>query len=205
MARADGMTAARLRALYPAPTGRAAVKVLDHLDKHCCRFLENSPFAILATTTGTELDISPKGDPYGFVVIEDETHILLPDRPGNNRLDGMLNILENPAVALLFLIPGVNESLRVNGTAEILEDDVLREMCSVNGKEPLTVIRVTVQEAFIHCGKAMMRSGLWRGESWPQERPIATLGQMTADQSGDADSPIESEAAMLQRYRRVLY
>lgn len=199
------MTAARLRELYPEPGGAAAVKVLDHLDIHCRRFIENAPFAVVATTTGTELDLSPKGDPYGFAKILDDRHLLLPDRPGNNRLDGMLNILANPAVAVLFLIPSVNESLRVNGRAEILEEDALRALCEVNGKRPLTVLKVTVEEVFIHCGKAMMRSGLWHPESWPQERPVATLGRMMADHSGASDGPVESEFSMLQRYRKSLY
>lgn len=197
------MTPDRLRELYGPTNPRAAVKVIDHLDHHCRDFIAAAPFLVLATGDGTTLDVSPKGDPAGFVVVEDDHHLLIPDRPGNNRIDGLLNILKNPAIGLIFLIPGVDETLRVNGNATIHEDVESREKCALKGRLPLTVTRVAVAEAFSHCGKAPIRAGLWKPESWAPERPVATLFEMVRDH-GNVEVPTVDQAEIEAMYHQEL-
>lgn len=197
------MTPDRLRALYGEVSPRAAAKVIHSFDGHCRQFIGQSTFMLIATTNGRELDVSPKGDPAGFVEVESDRTLLIPDRRGNNRIDGLLNILANPQVALLFLIPTVDETLRVNGTAEILEDPAICDRFKVNGQPPKTVIRVTAAEIFTHCGKAPMRAGLWKPEGWPAVRPVPTLGVMIRDHAG-MDSPVQQDAVE-DEYRRTLY
>ncbi len=198
------MTEDRLRALYGAVSPRAAVKVLDRLDSHCHAFIAASPFMVLATSDGDRLDVSPKGDPAGFVRIEDDHHLLIPDRPGNNRLDGLLNILRHPRVALIFLIPSVDETLRVNGHATIHDDADLCARCALKGRAPKTVLRVRIDEAYLHCGKAPMRAGLWTPQGWPSERPVATLNEILRDQVGIAPDDL-SQQAVESGYRQTLY
>jgi PPOX class probable FMN-dependent enzyme len=197
-------TEEELRALYGAPSQRAAVKVIGHLDRHCRDFIAHSPFMVLATSDGARLDVSPKGDPAGFVQVEDDHHLIVPDRPGNNRIDGLLNLLRNPAVALIFFIPSVDETLRVNVTAEIRDDEELRQLCALKGKLPKTVLRVRVHEVFSHCGKAPLRGGLWKPETWPAKRPVATLTEIVRDHSGHQVDSVE-QSAVDELYRRTLY
>jgi len=198
------MTEQRLRALYGPPTERAAKKVIRRFDDHCRAFIAASPFLVLATGDGATLDVSPKGDPAGFVLVEDETRLLLPDRPGNNRIDGLLNLLRNPQVALLFLIPSVDETLRVNGRAEIIDDPALCARCAMNGRAPKTVTRIAADEIFLHCGKAPLRAGLWNPEGWPAARPVPTLNAIIRDH---AQVAVDSTAqrAVDARYRETLY
>lgn len=198
------MTEDRLREIYGEISPRAAVKVIDRLDKHCRDFIAASPFLVLATGDGTRLDVSPKGDPEGFVQVEDDKHLILPDRPGNNRLDGMLNLLRHPAVALIFLIPTVEETLRINGRAEISEDEDLRARCAINGRLPRTVLRIEVEEIFIHCGKALLRGGVWKPESWPTARPVATLYEVVRDH-GQVEVVSTDQAYIDESYRKTLY
>ncbi|MGB7206987.1 MAG: pyridoxamine 5'-phosphate oxidase family protein [Anderseniella sp.] len=197
-------SAAQLKDIYGQPSERAAAKVIDRLDSHCRQFIANSPFMVLATTNGDALDVSPKGDPAGFVQVEDDHHLIVPDRPGNNRIDGLLNLLRNPAVALIFFIPTVDETLRVNGLAEIRDDEELRQLCALKGKLPKTVLRVRVREVFSHCGKAPLRAGLWKPETWQTQRPVATLNEIVRDHSGLAVDSIE-QSAVDELYRRTLY
>ncbi len=199
-----GMTRERLRALYGDPSPRAAAKVIDRLDAHCRAFIAQSTFMVLATSDGRGLDISPKGDPAGFVRVEDDLHLIVPDRPGNNRLDGMMNILDNPEVALLFLIATVAETLRINGRAGISEDPALRDACAINGRVPKTVLRIAVREAFLHCGKAPLRAGLWKPGTWPAARPVATLNEIVRDHAGIAVDETGQDAVDAL-YRRTLY
>ena len=198
------MTEARLRELYGEATPRAAAKVIRTLDRHCREFIANSPFLVIATSDGETLDASPKGDPAGFVIVEDDTHLLLPDRPGNNRIDGMLNILRNPKVALLFLIPSVNETLRINGHATIHDDPELCERGALNGRAPKTVMRIAVEEIFVHCGKAPLRAGLWKPESWPASRLVATLNEIVRDHA-QMEVGATDQAAVDEMYARTLY
>lgn len=197
------MTPERLRELYDDARPAALKKVIDHVDLHARRFLEACPYAILATTNGTSMDISPKGDPKGFIAVEDAHHIVLPDRPGNNRLDGMLNILSHPQVALLLIIPSVRETMRINGTATIVDDEKMCAAHALNGRVPKTVLRIRVQEVMTHCGKSAMRSGLWDPSSWPKERPVANQSEMLRDHT-QTDMEILTDTEIERRYRDML-
>ena len=197
--------AAELRALYGQPNVRAANKVLPRLDEHCRAFIGLSPFCVLGTAAADGLaDCSPKGDAPGFVQVLDDETLLIPDRLGNNRVDSMSNIVENPNVSLIFLVPGMNETLRVNGKATITTDDSLLESLSVNGKQPKTGLVVKVDEAFLHCAKALMRSKLWDPERHIDRKSFPSLGRILADQTG-VQSPEVAEAAVQEAYRTKLY
>jgi PPOX class probable FMN-dependent enzyme len=197
------VTEARLREIYGPPTPRAAAKQIDHLDAHCRAFIAASPFLLMATSDGTRLDVSPKGDRPGFAVVEDDHHLLIPDWPGNSRIDGLRNIVVQPQVGLIFLIPSVRETLRVNGRASIHDDRELLQACALNGRLPLTVLRVTVKEVFLHCAKAFLRSQLWQPETWPGTRPVPPMGEMIRDHAG-ISGPVETEAETTARYLAML-
>ncbi len=152
---------AALRALHPVALSRATDKVLPALDRHCRNIIARSPFCVIATQGPDGADVSPRGDPPGFVRVLDDRTLLLPDRIGNNRLDGMSNLLGNPRIGMLFLVPGMNETLRINGTARITDDARLLEDCAFDGRVPKVGLVVAVEEAFLHCGKALVRSSLW--------------------------------------------
>lgn len=197
--------AAELRALYGQPNVRAANKVLPRLDEHCRAFIGLSPFCVLGTAAADgSADCSPKGDAPGFVQVLDDETLLIPDRLGNNRVDSMSNIVENPNVSLIFLVPGMNETLRVNGKATITTDDSLLEPLSINGKQPRTGLVIKVDEAFLHCAKALMRSKLWDPERHIDRKSFPSLGRILADQTG-AQSPEVAEAAVEEAYRTKLY
>lgn len=194
-----------LRRVYKPALGRSVEKQLDHLDPHCRKFLSLAPFLVIGTQGIENLgDVAPRGDHPGFVAVPDANTVLIPDRPGNNRLDNYTNILENPKVSLVFLIPGVNETLRINGIAEIRDDADLLEMFSVGGKLPITVLKVTVREAYLHCAKALMRSRLWSPEAQVERSVLPSMGQMIKDQT-KAEEPPEGQAEMEARYEKVLY
>lgn len=196
---------AGLERLYGEVHPLAKVKAVDHLDVHCRNFIANSPFFLLATSNGTDLDVSPKGDPAGSVIVEDDGRaMLLADRPGNNRIDGLLNMLDHPQVATIFLIPGVRETLRVNGHATIHDEPEVLDRCLINGRRPITVTRVEVSEAYLHCAKALIRSKLWDTSNWPEQRPVPTMSEMIGDHVGKS-LPYESDAAMAERYKPMLY
>jgi PPOX class probable FMN-dependent enzyme len=195
---------AELRALYGETHPRAAKKVIDRLDGHCLAFIAASPFVLIATTDGCRVDVSPKGDPAGSVVVEDDRHILFADRPGNNRIDGLLNVLKHPRVGTIFLIPGVRETLRVNGMATIHAEPELLERCAVNGRLPVTVLRLEVEEVFLHCAKALLRSRLWEPASWPAERPVPVMSDMIRDHCKE-DLAHEPDEDMVRRYATMLY
>ena len=162
----------RLREVLGRPGERALLKEQPRLDEHCRAFIERSPFLLLATSGASgRCDVSPKGDPPGFVVVLDEYRLAIPDRLGNKRLDGMRNILENPHVGLIFLIPGREDTLRVNGRAWIVEDDEILERMVMGGKRPPFAIGVEVEEAFLHCPRAFMRSHLWDATQFGDELP----------------------------------
>jgi uncharacterized protein len=174
-----------LRRTYktPEPDAGSIRKEMKKLDGHCRAFIARSPFVLIGSSDGKgNADVTPKGDKPGFAAILDDTTIAIPDRPGNNRLDTLENIVSNPAIGLLFLIPGMNETLRVNGEARITIDPALRERLAVDGKPPLSVVVVTVKAAYMHCAKAFMRSQLWRPESWPDRASMPTLGEILRDQ-----------------------
>lgn len=193
-----------LRALYGPAGERSRLKQLPRLDRHCRRFIELSPFVLLATSGADGLsDVTPRGDQPGFVIAPDNETLLIPDRPGNNRLDSLLNIVDRPGVGLLFLIPGVDETLRVNGIAEIRDDDDLRAQFVVDGKTPKTVLKVAIREAYLHCAKAFMRSRLWDASAHIPRDSLPSMGQMLKDQLNWATAETQDE--MLARYRQTLY
>lgn len=193
-----------LRALYPPVRERSRLKVLPALDGHGRRFIGLSPLVMVASFgSDGRADVTPRGDLPGFVAIEDERTLLLPDRPGNNRLDTLTNLVTNPAIGLLFLIPGVDETLRVNGRAEIRDDADLLARFAVGEKPPATVLRVTVEEAYLHCAKAFMRSGAWDPARQIDRARLPSMGEMLRDQLGLATA--ETQAEMLERYKATLY
>ena len=198
------MTPERLLEIYGKASGLAAEKVIDRLDQHCRDFIAASPFIVLATSDGSTLDVSPKGDPAGFVAVEDDRHLILPDRPGNNRIDGLWNIMEHPQVSIIFFIPSVTETLRIKGRAEILDDPALLSKHAMKGRDPLTVTRIEVEEIFLHCGKAPLRAGLWTPDAWPATRPVGTLFEMAQDHAGMKNEDA-SEEAVQKIYQATLY
>jgi uncharacterized protein len=200
-------TEADLRALVGAPSALAVAKEHATLDAHCRAFIARSPFLLLATSGAAgRCDVSPKGDTPGFVLVLDERRLLIPDRPGNKRLDGMRNLLQNPHVGLIFLIPGVEETLRVNGRAWIVRDDDLLARCEARGNVPTLGIGVEVEEAFIHCAKAFKRSGLWEPARWPALDGLASPAQMLYDHMQPPGKTVaDVERALQESYTQRLY
>lgn len=198
-------TADQLRQIYKLPKGRPLEKVINRFEKHSRNFVAHSPFLIVGSVRkGGLSDVSPRGEEPGFVKIIDDTTLAIPDRPGNNRLDTLSNLLERPYVGLIFLIPGINETLRINGTAEIRDDDDLRELFIVRERMPPTVLLVKVHEIYLHCAKALMRSKLWDDGTKIERSQLPTMGQMINDQT-NAGTPPESQVDMIERYKNLLY
>ena len=194
----------QLRDLYGEPSERAVKKQLTRLDRHCRNFIALSPFLVIASSDPSgRCDASPKGDAAGFVRVVDDTTLLIPDRLGNNRVDTIGNLLACPGVGLIFFVPGLRETLRVNGRARITSDPALLEPCAVNGKVPRSGILVTAEEVYFHCGKALIRSDLWNPEKHVTDFP--SLGRIIAEQIGDGRSIEESERATAESYRTRLY
>jgi len=194
-----------LRALYPPTVERAVLKEMSALDRHAKRYIELSPFVALATTGVDGLgDVTPRGGEPGQVRVENDNSVLLPDWPGNNRLDSLENIIDCPGVGLLFLIPGVKETLRVNGKAEIITDDDVRQLFEMRGKLPRSVIRIAVEEVYLHCAKALMRSHLWDDAARIKRSELPTMNQMIRDQTGSS-GPLIGQEEMEESYKAVLY
>ncbi len=171
-----------LRAILPEPFDLVTRKTLDHLDKHCGVFINRAPFMILASADAAgHIDVSPRGDPQGFVKILDGKTLAIPDRLGNRRADTMENIVQNPKVGLIFLIPGKTETLRISGSAIIVRDEELRNSMAVKGRSPELAIVVNVEEAFFHCSKCMLRSKLWQTEHWPSLEGLPRLAETMVD------------------------
>jgi uncharacterized protein len=194
-----------LRALYPPVNERSRLKQIDHLDEHCRAFIAASPFFVIGTCGPAGVDCSPRGDPVGSVLMADEKTLLIPDRRGNNRLDCLCNLLKNPAVGLLFLVPGVNETLRVNGRARITTDPALLARLAMDGRPPVTVIEVTVDEAFVQCGRALMRSDLWNPDARVDRASVPSMGTMLAAHTGGAVEAASYDADLPDRLTRELY
>lgn len=195
-----------LRSLYKTPGDSAVRKELRALDGHCRSFIARSPFVLIGSSDGRgNADVTPKGDRPGFAAVLDANTIAIPDRPGNNRLDTLENIVAHPAVGLLFLIPGMNETLRVNGDARITADAGLREQLAVDGKLPVAVIMVTVKAAYMHCAKAFMRSQLWQPQTWPDRASLPTLGQILRDQLALDQSAADFDKALDEGYRATMW
>ena len=190
-----------LRGLYPAAKERAVRKQIDHLDRHCRRFISLSPFVVLASgNRDGQFDASPRGGEPGFVKAPDAHRLLIPDAPGNNRLDTLENILATGGIGLLFLIPGVDETLRVNGRAFLKDDDPSIEYFKDEKRLPKLVIEVKVEHAYLHCAKAFMRSRLWDAASQIERSELPTIGEMISEQTGIA-VPLETQEQMRERYK----
>ena len=191
---------AQLRERYDTPKDMILKLKLARLDKHARRFISLSPFLVLATRG----DASPKGDAPGFVRVVDDTTLLIPDRAGNNKLDTLRNILDDPAVGMIFLIPGFNETLRVNGRARVTMDPDLLAPLAVDGKAPKSGIVVDVEEVYLHCGKALLRARLWDPEARTDRAAMPTMGRMVADQIAGLDAD-EIETGYQEALKTSLY
>jgi uncharacterized protein len=197
--------AVQLREAYGAPSERSLKKQLSRLDKHCRAFIERSPFLVIASSDPSgRCDASPKGDMPGFVRVLDDQRLLIPDRLGNNRIDTLGNLLERPGVGLIFFVPGLNETLRVNGRARVTTDQALLEPLAVDGKVPRSGIMVAAEEIYFHCGKALIRSDLWNPEKHVPRSQFPSLGHILADQIGGISAE-ESERLTAESYKTRLY
>lgn len=197
---------AALRELYDTPSQLSQQKFLTELDAHCMAMIAHSSFYCLATAHADgSLDVSPRGDPPGSVVVVDSTTLLLPDRRGNNRLDSLTNATQRPQVALLFLVPGVLETLRVSGTAEIIQDESRLKQATIAGQIPTTGMLVHVTKTCLQCGKAVKRAGLWE-ETYRIERDrLASFGTMLAEQTQTGQSAAELDQSIDESYQNRLY
>ena len=190
-----------LRSIYPEPKPRSVAKELDHLDKHCRRYIGLAPFLVLATVgKDGRVDASPRGGAPGFVRVVDDRKLQLPDALGNNRLDSFTNIVQTGKVGLIFFIPGMDETLRVNGNARLNDDPELLAAFPHDRHPPRIVVEVNVEEAYLHCAKALMRSKLWGPHHRIDRAIFPSLGQMIKEQSGSTE-PVESQAEAVARWR----
>ena len=200
-------TAAELRDLMGEPGELATRKQLDHLDRHCQDFIALSPFVVVGTFDASgACDVSPRGDAPGFVLVIDDKTLIVPERPGNRRVDSLLNIVETGSIGLLFLIPGFEETLRVNGRASVVRDADVLERTAARGKLPVAAIGVEVEECYLHCAKAFKRSELWDAGGWPERSVMPSLGRMLRDQAGVPGSTAEDiERRIEESYTNRLY
>lgn len=202
-----------LRPLIGYPGKLAANKVRNALDSHSRAFIAKSPFLLIATSDADgHCDVSPRGDGCGFVHLLDDRHLFIPERPGNRRLDSIRNLLTNPGIGLIFLIPGLEETFRVNGRACVSRDPELLERTAVNGKLPTMGIGVEIEECYVHCAKAFKRSGLWQPGSWLTEEERPSAAQMVTahvNQANEGEAAtvtvVEVEAQLQESYTKRLY
>ena len=198
-------TIAELEAIYGQIVPAATIKVLDHVSEHYGHFITAAPFVVLSTSGPEGLDCSPRGDPKGFVRIHDEKTLMLPDRRGNNRVDTLRNIVRDPRIALLFMIPGVGETMRVNGTAVLSTDLALRESFAIQDKVPACVIVIAVREIYTQCQKALARSKLWDPATQIPQSALPTVGTMLqAISKGNFDGKAYDDAYP-ERMKRTIY
>ena len=197
---------AKLRAVYRPPRARSGLKVLDHLDVHCRNFLALSPLCVIGSSRADgRADASPRGDlPGSLAHVLDDRTLLLPDRPGNRQLDTLTNLVERPYVGLVFFVPGLNETLRINGRVEIVTDQEHLAPLAVRGRLPILALKVTVEEAYLHCAKALIRARVWEPEARVERSRFPTYGQVLADQIAGADAA-EIDADSAKSARTDLY
>jgi PPOX class probable FMN-dependent enzyme len=195
-----------LRAIYRPPAQRSLDKEVDHLDAHCRDFIGHSPFVVHATATADAVvDASPKGGPPGFVAVLDDHRLAIPDMAGNNRLDSMRNIVGGGNVALLFMVPGTDETMRVNGRASITTDPDVLDRCPIGDLRPNVAIVVHVHTAFIHCAKALRRSALWHPDEWPDTSDMATPACMLKDHIGLEGTVEDSQRVLDASYAKTTW
>jgi len=193
-------TLEQLRAIYPAPKERAVKKQLSFLDGHCQKFIQLSPFVVVASCNSEQsMDASPRGGAPGFIKALNEKTLLIPDAPGNNRLDTLENIMESGTIGLIFIIPGIDETLRINGTAHLSCAEEHIQYFANEKRRPKLVIEVMVVEAYLHCAKALMRSALWEPASSVNRLLLPTMGQMINSQTG-IEAKNETQEEMVARY-----
>jgi uncharacterized protein len=199
-------TREELRRHYGEMHDLARKKALPALDRHARRFIERSPFVLIGSSDRAgNGDVTPKGDRPGFVRILDDRTLAMPDRPGNNRLDTFENLIENPAVGLLFLIPGMNETLRVNGLGRITADAQLRESFAIEGRLPATVLIVELRTCYMHCAKAFMRSRLWAADTWPSRDEMPSLGEILRDQISLSETAGQLDQGLDEAYAKSMW
>lgn len=200
-------TEEEIRELIGYPNELVKNKSIHYLDHHCIDFIARSPMLFMSTSDADgHCDVSPRGDAPGFVSVIDPNRFIIPERPGNKRIDSMRNILSNPKVGLIFVIPGLEETLRINGSAQIIRDIDLLNTMQVNGKTPLLGIGVVVHECYIHCAKAFKRSKLWNPDSWPDQQELpnpALIISQHAKKLGKTEEDVS--AALLDTYTNRLY
>ncbi len=197
---------AQLRETLGHPSQAVAAKIVPSLDEHCRAFIAKSPFVLIGSSDAAgNLDVSPKGDPPGFVLALDDQTLAIPDRLGNRLADTFRNVLQNPRVGLLFLIPGKQETLRVAGKAVIVRDQWLLDRMAINGKAPQFAIIVTVESAFFHCAKCMIRSNIWQPAQWPDQEGLPSLARALIDHAKLPDAEAELQAMIDASYRDRLY
>jgi len=194
-----------LEELYGPPVAPSIAKEVDFIHAHYRKLIEASPFVVLATAGDNGLDASPRGDKPGMVIVEDDKTLLIPDRPGNNRFDSLRNILEDPRVALFFLVPGIGETMRVNGRATISVDPKLLARFTVNDKQPRAVIVVRVETAFFQCSKAVVRADLWNPDKRLERSALPSTGTILDDISNGRIDAKEYDTALPKRVRTMLY
>ena len=198
-------TMEQLQSLYGEKNPNSITKEIDHINNGYRKLIEAAPFVAVATCGPEGLDCSPKGDPAGFVRILDDKTIAIPDRPGNNRIDGFRNIVRDPRVALLFLIPGVGETLRINGRAEISIDPELMQSFTINGKLPRCVLVVHIESIYFHCSKAIVRSKLWDEKTKIDRASLPSTGTIIAELSQGRSGGADYDKAAPERIKAQLY
>ncbi len=196
---------AALEGIYGMPAAASVKKEVAYIHPHYRKFIEAAPFALLATSGSDGLDVSPRGDPAGFIRVHDELTLLLPDRRGNNRIDSLRNVLHDPRVSLIFLIPGIGETLRVNGVASIQVDPGLLSTFSIDGKSPLSVLVVKVNAVFFQCSRAILRSRLWDPSKHRDRGDLPSPGTILGDLSSDEIDGPKYDADLPRRLSTTLY
>jgi PPOX class probable FMN-dependent enzyme len=200
-------TEEQLRQIIGFPSELVNKKVISYLDQNCLEFISKSPFLVISTSDKCGFcDVSPRGDDAGFVQVINEKHLIIPERPGNKKIDSMRNILSNSRIGLLFFIPGLGETLRVNGKATLVTDDNLLDMMAIKGKKPLLGIGVEVEECFIHCAKAFIRSRLWEPTSWTEKDLLPSASKMLFEHAKLPNTSADSIQERLEEsYSNRLY
>lgn len=198
-------TLAQLQALYGEPVPAAITKELESLSSGYRAFIEKAPFVVIATSGPEGLDCSPRGDPPGFVRVVDAKTLMLPDRRGNNRVDALRNLIDDPRISLLFLIPGVGETLRVNGRAEIVVDEELNNSFAIQGKQPRCVLVIHVEKVYFQCPKALVRSKLWSAEAQIDRKDLPSPGELLEEICASDFNAIEFDAVYPDRVKQTMY
>lgn len=200
-------TEEELRTIIGFPSELVKNKVITYLDNHCSEFISKSPFLVISTSDEFgHCDVSPRGDKTGFVQVLSEKQLIIPERPGNRRIDSMRNILSNPRIGLLFFIPGLGETLRINGKATLVTDNELLQKMAFQGKKPLLGIGVEVEECFIHCAKALKRSGLWEPNNWADKALLPSAAKIIFEHAKLPNTSVESIQERLEEgYSKRLY